>query len=90
MGHNFLIFILPPAYSVDFEKGALTEQYILQQLISDVRCTPCYYSAENSRCEVNFLLQSETGFLPPEVKAEENLRAKSLNPYFPDLTDAPR
>lgn len=62
-------------------KGALTEQYVLQQLISDVRCTPYYYSAENSRCEIDFLLQSETGFLPLEVKAEENLRAKSLRVF---------
>ena len=35
-------------------KGALTEQYVLQQLISYAEIMPYYYSAENSRCEVDF------------------------------------
>lgn len=62
-------------------KGALTEQYVLQQLISETETTPYYYSAENSRGEIDFLLQSEWGILPVEVKAEENLRAKSLRAF---------
>lgn len=62
-------------------KGALTEQYVLQQLISETETTPYYYSAENSRGEIDFLLQSERGILPVEVKAEENLRAKSLRAF---------
>lgn len=62
-------------------KGALTEQYVLQQLVSETDMTPYYYSAENSRGEVDFLLQSERGIVPMEVKAEENLRAKSLRAF---------
>lgn len=62
-------------------KGALTEQYVLQQLVSDAEIIPYYYSAENSRCEVDFLIQAETGYIPLEVKAEENLRAKSLRVF---------
>lgn len=62
-------------------KGALTEQYVLQQLVSETDVTPYYYSAENSRGEVDFLLQSERGVVPVEVKAEENLRAKSLRAF---------
>ncbi len=62
-------------------KGALTEQYVLQQLISDVRIRPYYYSTKNSRGEIDFLVQSETGCVPIEVKAEENLRARSLRAF---------
>ena len=71
-------------------KGALTEQYVLQQLVSDAEIVPYYYSAENSRCEIDFLIQSETGCIPLEVKAEENLRAKSLRvfreKYMPEIS----
>lgn len=63
-------------------KGALTEQYVLQQLVSDAALVPYYYSAENSRGEIDFLVQSETGYIPIEVKAEENLRAKSLRAFY--------
>lgn len=63
-------------------KGALTEQYVLQQLVSDAALAPYYYSAENSRGEIDFLVQSETGYIPIEVKAEENLRAKSLRAFY--------
>lgn len=62
-------------------KGALTEQYVLQQLISETDMTPYYFSAENSRGEIDFLLQSARGIVPVEVKAEENLRAKSLKAF---------
>ena len=59
-------------------KGALTEQYILQQLISEGATEPYYYSTVNSKGEIDFLLQGKTSIVPVEVKAEENLRAKSL------------
>lgn len=62
-------------------KGALTEQYVLQQLISDLGILPDYYSAENSRSEVDFVIQKEDRILPIEVKAEVNLRAKSLKAF---------
>jgi predicted AAA+ superfamily ATPase len=62
-------------------KGALTEQYVLQQLITlrDVRTY--YWSAENARAEIDFLLQVKGKIIPLEVKAAENLHAKSLRVY---------
>ena len=62
-------------------KGALTEQYVLQQLISDLEIRPYYYSADNSRGELDFLIQQESDMIPVEVKAAENLRAKSLKVF---------
>ena len=62
-------------------KGALTEQYVLQQLISDTDYTPYYYTETKSEGEIDFLIQKEMNVIPIEVKAEENLRAKSLKVY---------
>lgn len=62
-------------------KGSLTEQYVCQQLVSDCGLTPYYWSAENSSGEVDFLVQSSNRVFAIEVKAEENLRAKSLRAF---------
>lgn len=62
-------------------KGALTEQYVCQQLIAECGCEPYYWSAENSRGEVDFLVQKGSGVTAIEVKAEENLRSKSLRAF---------
>ena len=62
-------------------KGALTEQYVLQQLITEFGIDVYYYSAENSSGEIDFLLQGKSSVLPVEVKAEENLKAKSLKAF---------
>lgn len=63
-------------------KGALTEQYVLQELIMD---TPLYYWAKpNSRQEVDFLIQNGGQIIPIEVKAEKNLKAKSLRQFVQD------
>lgn len=59
-------------------KGALTEQYVCQQLVSDCGLAPYYWSAENSSGEIDFLAQRDSSTYAIEVKAEENLRAKSL------------
>ncbi len=59
-------------------KGALTEQYVCQQLISCLNIKPFYWSAENSSGEIDFVLQYKEKIVPLEVKAEENLNAKSL------------
>ena len=63
-------------------KGALTEQYVLQEMIASGR-TPYYYSGEKSTYEVDFLLQQGSDIIPIEVKSEDNLRSKSLR-YFCD------
>ena len=62
-------------------KGALTEQYVCQQLISEHGFTPYYWSAENSSGELDFLVQDDDRVLAIEVKAEENLKSKSLRAF---------
>lgn len=62
-------------------KGALTEQYVAQQLVSDIDVKPFYWSAENSRGEIDFLVHKGRCVYPIEVKAEENLRSKSLRAF---------
>lgn len=68
------------AIFVEF-KGALTEQYVLQQLIAETEYIPYYYTETKSEGEIDFLIQKESQIIPIEVKAEENLRAKSLKEY---------
>jgi len=63
-------------------KGALTEQYVLQQLLSDCHFKPHYWTAERATAEVDFVYQNDSDIIPLEVKAEENLKAKSLRQYF--------
>lgn len=58
-------------------KGALTEQFVAQHLVTFVDFL-YYWSAENSRGEIDFLVQINDTILPIEVKAEENLQSKSL------------
>jgi predicted AAA+ superfamily ATPase len=62
-------------------KGALTEQYVLQQLIASREVTPYYWSAEKATAEIDFIFQSDMNIVPLEVKAAENLQAKSLKSY---------
>ncbi len=62
-------------------KGSLTEQYILTQLISELKLNPFYYSEERSTAEIDFLVQLAGNVIPIEVKATENLQAKSLKVY---------
>lgn len=62
-------------------KGALTEQYVLQQIIAERNSSVYYWSHHKSTAEIDFLLQFEGDVVPVEVKAEENLQSKSLK-YF--------
>ncbi|MCC8070492.1 MAG: ATP-binding protein [Bacteroidales bacterium] len=59
-------------------KGALTEQYVMQQLRSLYGQKVYYWSADNSSGEIDFLIQHNGEPIPIEVKAEENLQSKSL------------
>ena len=68
-------------------RGAMTEQYVCQQLIGEVDSI-YYWSADNSRGEIDFLIQKGDEIIPIEVKAEENLKAKSLSAFvarYPSL-----
>lgn len=68
-------------------KGAFTENYVLQQLKSLPRTFVYYYSNDNSTLEIDFVVQHEAHVIPIEVKAEENLRAKSLRQFVTDNSD---
>lgn len=62
-------------------KGALTENYVCQELVATGKVRPTYWSAENSSGEVDFVYDWEGEVVPVEVKAELNLRAKSLKSF---------
>ena len=68
-------------------KGALTEQYVLQQMIAELGVEPYYYTTANSTGEIDFMLQAPGSVIPVEVKAEENLRAKSLRTSMSDFRE---
>ena len=62
-------------------KGALTEQYVCQQLTAS--SVPLFYwTRKRGNAEVDFIIQNGENILPVEVKAETNLQAKSLKVYY--------
>lgn len=61
-------------------KGALTEQFVAQQL--KIKHELYYWTASNATAEIDFLIQVQNGVIPIEVKAEENLKAKSLKVFI--------
>lgn len=63
-------------------KGALTEQYVLQQIMSDTTYTPYYYGTASATFEQDFLVQKGMDAVPIEVKAETNIHSKSLKAYY--------
>lgn len=70
-------------------KGAITENYVVTQIATMRDVTMCYYSNENHTLEIDMLLQDRSNIWPIEIKAEENLRSKSLSTYVknnPSLT----
>ena len=62
-------------------KGALTEQYVCQQLKTIEDLDVFYYTNDRGSCEVDFVVDTGERIVPVEVKAEVNLRAKSLKTY---------
>jgi predicted AAA+ superfamily ATPase len=63
-------------------KGALAEQFVLQHLKSRQFIQVFYWSSDTSRGELDILIQNYDRVIPIEVKAEENLKAKSLKSFF--------
>ena len=61
-------------------KGALTENFVLQHLIANFEVTPRYWTSGN-QAEVDFLLQVKNDIIPIEVKADENVKSRSLTLY---------
>lgn len=64
-------------------KGAFTEQYVLQQMKAYNK-HPYYWSNDRTPAEIDFIIQHEDRILPIEVKAEENVRSKSLAQFIKD------
>ena len=62
-------------------KGSLTEQFVLTELKSNKDISVFYWSAERATAEVDFIIQLGTDVIPIEVKAEQNLKAKSLKEF---------
>ncbi len=62
-------------------KGALTENYVLQTLITQFEVEPRYWSQNNPPYEVDFMIQRDNDIYPVEVKAEGNTKSKSLKKY---------
>lgn len=62
-------------------KGALTEQYVCQQLKTIEDLDMYYYTNDRGSCEVDFVVDTGEQIVPVEVKAELNLKAKSLKTY---------
>lgn len=63
-------------------KGAFTENYVLQQLVPEHLLHIGYFSKENSQVEIDFLVQTHSRIIPIEVKAEENVKSKSLRQFI--------
>lgn len=62
-------------------KGALTEQYVCQQLKAIDNLNIYYYTNSRNSCEVDFVVDTGVQIVPVEVKAEANLKSKSLKTY---------
>ena len=62
-------------------KGALTEQYVLQQLITLKGLNTYYWTNDRGSAEIDFVVDNGNAVIPIEVKAETNLKAKSLKTY---------
>lgn len=62
-------------------KGAFTEQFVLQQLVTQ-GFSPYYWSSDKTPAEIDFVLQTDQRVIPVEVKAEENVRARSMSEYI--------
>lgn len=63
-------------------KGAFTENYVITQMICVPSTVIGYYSKDNSTLEIDFVVQAGNALLPVEVKAEENVKSKSLRQFI--------
>lgn len=61
-------------------KGALTENYVVQEMIASRQKKPYYWTSEGM-AEIDFLIEEDHAIYPVEVKAGANLKKKSLQVY---------
>lgn len=59
-------------------KGTLTENYVFQTLLTQFEVVPRYWSQNNPPYEVDFIIQRDNEIFPVEVKAENNIKSRSL------------
>ncbi len=62
-------------------KGALTEQYVLQELIAETDYIPYYFGTDSQNFEMDFMVQKGRDAVPIEVKAEVSTQAKSMRAF---------
>lgn len=62
-------------------KGAFSEQYVMQQLVA-MGIVPFYWSNRSSPAEIDFVVETEERVIPVEVKAERNVRSRSMRSYI--------
>ncbi len=67
-------------------KGALTEQFVLQQLKTLQGIETYYWTNDRGGAEIDFVIDTSKAVVPIEVKAETNLKAKSLKIYYEKFT----
>ncbi len=67
-------------------KGALTEQFVLQELRCIENTEIHYWTPDESRAEIDFVVQHNGGVIPIEVKAEKHLKSKSIGIYVKQRT----
>lgn len=67
-------------------KGAFTEQFVMQQMAAQ-DILPYYWSKDNSPAEIDFVVQANDRVIPVEVKAEGNVRSRSMSEYIKDHPD---
>jgi len=70
-------------------KGAMTENYILQSLVTQFDDLPRYWSSGNT-AEVDFIVQYQNDIIPIEVKSDENIKSRSLQLYHQKFNPALR
>lgn len=69
-------------------KGTFTEQYVYEQLVCSTDTGIFYFDSDSTKLELDFLIQIQNRIAPIEVKAEENLRSKSLKQFKTDYPDS--
>lgn len=66
--------------NLEIYKGIITENYVATQFVSNKN--DLYYWSSSNKAEIEFLLYNDDGIIPVEVKANKNIKSKSLNMYI--------
>lgn len=82
--HNASRLFFAERVNTGFEeyKGAFTEAYVLSEILASGVSQAFYFSDSAGSTEIDFIVQTDSGIMPIEVKAAENLRSKSLRTFI--------